>query len=382
LKNKFKKLLTYLQLPLLYFFDFIFKYKIKKYIFVVGVDEIANCTFYFKKAFHNEAVSVNFTQNKFYQNNKYDYSLGIKNIYLRYLIKIFYGPYLLAKLANQSEVFVYFWSTGFCLERELDYKFLKYKNKKIVCIFVGDDVRSRKLTKEFFDEKEEDHFINYIINSKNENSVKRVAYLAEKYSDIIFSPRKVQLSYLKESIDFFMYMVDDNIFHKGSKLNLNDRIKVLHAPSNPTVKGTALVRAAVKKLKVEGYDFEYIELMNRPNSEVLANLESSHIVLNQFYAAMPGVFGIESMAKYNAVLMSPDYENLPDGSKNAWVRTKYWEIYDNLKYLLDNPSKIDEYAKNGYEFVKNNYTEEKVKEFYINTFYEHKIIDDKNIFKK
>jgi len=368
---------------ILYFFDFIFQHITKtKYVFVVGVDEVANCTLFFKKAFEDEAVSVNFRQNKFYQNNQYDYSLNVKNKYLLYLARIFYGPYLLAKLANESDVFVYFWWTGFCIDREIDYKFLKNKNKKIVCIFVGSDIRSGKLTKEAFDRKEEDHFVNYIniINDKNENRVKRVVNLAEKYSDMIISPKKVQLSYLNDSIDFFMYMINDNILYNGSKFNTNDKIKVLHAPSNPMVKGTPLVRAAIKKLKTEGYNFEYIELINKSNNVILSNLEKSHIVLNQFYASMPGVFGVEAMAKYNAVLMSPDYENLPQGAENAWVKTKYWEIYDNLKYLLDNPNEIEEYAKNGFNFVKNNYTEEKVREFYVNTFYENKIIDDKNIF--
>ena len=370
---------------MLYFFDFIFRYtKKSKHTFVVGVDEVANCTLLFKKAFEDEAISVNFEQNKFYQKNIYDYSLDIKNKYFLYLARIFYGPYLLAKLANESEVFVYFWWTGFCLDRELDYKFLKYKNKKIVCIFVGSDIRSGRLTKERFDKMNQDHFVNYIdiINDKNEMRVKKVASLAEKYSDIIISPKKTQISYLNDSIDFFMYMIDNRILNNRSEFNSINKIKILHAPSNPLIKGTPLVRAAIKKLETEGYDFEYIELMNKPNKEVLLMLEKSDIVLNQFYATMPGVFGIEAMAKYNAVLMSVDYENLPHGSEGAWMRTKYWELYDNLKYLLDNPLKIKEYADAGYEFVKNNYTEEKVREFYINTFYEHNIIDDKSIFSK
>ena len=369
---------------MLYFFDFIFDHtKKSKHTFVVGVDEVANCTLFFKKAFEDEAISVNFKQNKFYQKNKYDYSLDIKNKYFLYLVRIFYGPYLLAKLANESEVFVYFWWTGFCLDRELDYKFLKYKKKKIVCIFVGDDIRSRKLLKQKCLIDKNDSYVfydNYDI-ADNENRVRRVADLADTYADLVFSLKKSQVSYLKKSIDIFMYMIDDDILNNSQfELSKKATIKVVHAPSNPVLKGTPLVKAAIKKLEVEGYDFEYIELQNTSNEEVLKILNEGHIVLNQFYAGMPGVFGIEAMASHTAVLMSADYENLPHGSENAWMRTKYWELYDNLKYFLDNPSKIKEYADTGYEFVKNNYTEEKVREFYINTFYGHNIIDDKSIF--
>lgn len=386
MKSQIKQIFNYfvkpIQWTILYIFDLYFKFTTsKKQTFVIGVDEVANSTYFLKKILGVSAVSVNFRPNKYYKNNRYDYSFKTTNNLTIYLLKVFYGPYLLAKLANQSDVFIYFWWTGFCVDREMDYKFLKHKEKKIVCIFVGSDIRSGKLTKEHFDKLDEDHFVNYIsiINDKNETRVRHVAGLAQKYADVIFSPRKVQLSYLEDSVDFFMYMIKDEILYEREEKNY-DEIKILHAPSNPLIKGTPLVRAAIKKLKVEGYKFQYIEMIDQPNEEVLKLLEESDIVLNQFYAAMPGVFGIEAMAKSNAVLMSPEYKNLPNGSEGAWMATKYWEVYDNLKYLLDNPEEISTYAKVGYEFVKNNYTEEKVREFYLNTFYEHKIINDKSIF--
>lgn len=385
LKAILEKFFIPIQLIILYFFDFIFQYTTKKKnIFVVGVDEIANCTLFFSKAFENESVSVNFRQNRFYKHNQYDYSVNIKNKYLFFIVRILYGPYLLAKLANESRVFVYFWWTGFCIDREIDYRFLKYKNKKIVCIFVGDDIRSRKLLKEKCLIEKIDSYVfydNYDIEG-NENRVKRVASLADIYADLVFSPtRKAQVSYLKKSINLFMYMINDNILNNSQfELNKNSKIKVVHAPSSPVLKGTPLVKAAIKKLETEGYDFEYIELQNISNKKVLEILNKSHIVLNQFYADMPGVFGIEAMAKKNAVLMSAEYKNLSENAKNCWVYTRYWEVYDNLKYLLDNPEKIEKYAQSGYDFVKQNYTEEKVRNFYIDIFYKHKIIDDSIIF--
>jgi hypothetical protein len=39
--------------------------------------------------------------------------------------------------------------------------------------------------------------------------------------------------------------------------------------------------------------------------------------------------------------------------------TKYCEVYDNLKYLLDNPHKIKYYVDNdGYDFAYKHYTYE------------------------
>jgi len=80
----------------------------------------------------------------------------------------------------------------------------------------------------------------------------------------------------------------------------------------------------------------------------------------------PDWVGIESMANHCAVLMSADPSietGLPQDSKDAWMITKYWEVYDNLKYLLDNPEKIKYYADNGYDFTYKHYTYEAAGEY-------------------
>ena len=40
----------------------------------------------------------------------------------------------------------------------------------------------------------------------------------------------------------------------------------------------------------------------------------------------------------------------------AQFNTKYWEIYDNLKFLLDNTHEIKVYADRGYDFCKKYFT--------------------------
>ena len=72
------------------------------------------------------------------------------------------------------------------------------------------------------------------------------------------------------------------------------------------------------------------------------------------------------MANHCAVLMSADPSietGLPQDSKDAWLITKYWEVYDNLKYLLDNPEKIKQYADRGYDFTYKHYTYEAASEY-------------------
>lgn len=388
MKKLLKKIFILLQLMILYFFNFIFSFNSKlQYSFIIGVNEIANFTYDLNKVFKEESISVNFSTSKFYNSNKYNYSLSIRNMYLLYIAKLFYGPYLLAKLSNQSDVFIYLWYTGFCIDREIDYKFLKNKNKKIVCIFLGSDIRSHKLRLDFHNKNMLDTGSNYLPQSinkfANEQRVIKVAKDADKYADLIFNHPKDHISYLKSEQLLMPYMFQlEKMYRNPDKFRSIEIIKVVHASSNPIGKGTPVIRAAIKKLKVEGYKFEYMELMNTPNKKVLEILQNSHILINELYAFVPGVLAIEGMGNSCATITSAEYDGFPEGAEKAWLRTRYWEVYDHLKYFLNNTEKMETYATNGYEFVKNNYTEEKVKLFYINTFYEHKIINDKNIFQK
>jgi hypothetical protein len=89
----------------------------------------------------------------------------------------------------------------------------------------------------------------------------------------------------------------------------------------------------------------------------LKHLSGAHIVLNEFYAFMPGMFGVEAMASHCALMTSADEKietSLPVGSNSAWMVTEYWNIYDNLKRLLDDHSLIKKYADAGYLWAYEN----------------------------
>jgi hypothetical protein len=383
IKSIIQSIIYFIQHIILFIFDFVFKFKQKKhYDCIIGVEEIANFNHDLKNVFGKNVCNINFAKNQFYPNNIYDYTITSSNKYFAFILKAFYGPYLLAKLSHQSDIFIYLWWTGFCMDRALDYKFLKKKKKKIVCIFLGSDIRSPKLTIEYYTKLKQDTWLNYVSNlidiEKEDERVKRVALLADTYADLIYNYPADQISYLRSKQTHFPYMMSKNkLYYDETKFENLDKPTIVHAPSKSIVKGTPLVRSAIKKLESEGYKFHYIEFQNTPNEIVMEALKHSHIVINEFYALVPGVFSIEGMANCNAVITSADYEEFPEDAKYAWYKTEYWRIYDNLKLLLENPSEIKKYALNGYAFVQNHYTEGSVKQFYIDSFYNHHIINEK-----
>lgn len=353
---------------------------------VIGVSEMASMIYLYGNLF-SDSKTVCLDSNKFYKLD-YDFAIpkgqGKFSHYIYGIKRVFYGPVLLAYLANKYDVFIYLWSTGFLLDREFDFRFLKKRNKKIITMFVGDDVRSPALLKKKLKTLEYDGFLDYVaiahpqyLTVHYDEKKKKVAKVSDQYSDICFSWPIDQASYLTSKQYFLPYAYDKNDFYRNDdKFNDSTITKILHAPSNPLVKGTPLVRAAIKRLELEGYRFEYKELINVPNQQVLGELRSSHIVLNQFYAFAPGVFGIESLANHCAVLMSadPDIETgLPQDAKGAWMITAYWQVYTNLKLLLDNPEEIKKYADAGYEFALSHYTYEAASEYLLKIFKENGI---------
>lgn len=387
MKNKIKDLIGVIQLLFLNgsysFFHTLIKRNSIDTSWVIGVDEIASVLFFTGNVLQ-PSTTVCLGVNKFYK-LKYDYSINVSNKYIKFLYRTFYAPLLLGYLANKNSHFLYIWHTGFLINREDEFKFLKSINKKIICCFVGDDIRSLVSTIEYSKSKNEDTYANYYgmvnpiyLSKEYEFEKKEIARVTDKYVDLIFNAKYDQMSYLQSKQYSWVYTYDKNKFFKDNSKFSNRIIKILHAPSNPFVKGTPLVRAAIKKLQMEGYDFEYVELQKMPNEVVLEHLKSSHIVLNQFYAFVPGIFGIEAMANHCAVLMSADPSietGLPQDSKDAWMITKYWEVYDNLKYLLDNPEKIKYYADNGYYFTYKHYTYEAASEYINKVLKENGVIE-------
>lgn len=86
------------------------------------------------------------------------------------------------------------------------------------------------------------------------------------------------------------------------------RVRILHSPSDPAIKGTEIIRGLIEDLRVElkpeGIEIEYIEVTGRLHAEVLDELDRCDIVVDQVYAdyGMPG-FASEAAAHGRPVLI-------------------------------------------------------------------------------
>lgn len=338
----------------------------KSISWIVGVEEIASVV---KNLANAIPHSYSFVEghHQFYD-HQYDevprrrggsiYST-IENVLLR--------PLAFARLVHRARGFIYVGSKGFLGlaggSRAAEFKFIKKRNRGLVIYFTGSDIRSLKLLRDLEARNGVPNISTALAEAggdfwspEYDDVRKRTAAEADAWADAIFTARVDQLSYLTRPTEPFLYFIPEDQFSNNTeKFDLISHPTVLHAPSSHAVKGTRLVREAVDALRSEGYEFDYIELSRVPHAEVRAVLARAHIVLNQFYALMPGVFGVESLASRCAVLMSADSEveqDLPDNSNSAWMVTRHDQIVENLRTLLDDPVRMVQLANAGYEWAR------------------------------
>jgi hypothetical protein len=91
------------------------------------------------------------------------------------------------------------------------------------------------------------------------------------------------------------------------------RIRVVHAPSDGAIKGTAKILAALDSLNGK-YDFELILVQNMPHEEAMRIYRDADLVIDQALAGWYGGFAVEVMAMGKPVLCylrEEDFGNVP-----------------------------------------------------------------------
>ena len=334
---------------------------------VVGVDEIASMVAQISNVIPG-SYSVSFQRVHYYANQiDYDYSLAAPVGTSRHArARKFFGPLLLGRLAHEAQGIIYVGGTGFMVSwddgREYELRWAKRRGLKVVCYWTGSDIRSLRQMKDLERDLQLPNIATYIDlvtpglgSEEAEESRRRLAVACDRWADAVFNFNVDQRGFLGRPPEPFMFYLDGDDGADLAKHDTDGPLVVVHATTSPIIKGTPLVRAAVAALRRGGYDFEYVELMGVSNDEVRAQLRRAHISLNQFYGFTPTVFGMESLLAGNAVMMSADPElepGIPAGADDAWLVTRHWEVYDNLKMLLDNPAMRKAKAREGLKWAQ------------------------------
>ena len=265
---------------------------------------------------------------------------------------------LLRKLVKEYDVFFFVWES--ILDNFDDFEIIKAAGKKIVVVFVGDDIRWEPAMKQEFrmHGMMPIEYTNYdrTINALN----KKLMYLrkTEKYADLIYSlPNQSHLA-LREYMPFFQ-LINLNDFNYNSQQR--KKPLVTHFPSDSLGKGSKYVYDSISKINNNiPFDFEStgqsIDYGNQKNaysySDIKLKYLESDILIGQLLCPGGGKQERELLASGKVVMsnMSPHYEkHLP--LNNPIIDVNPSNLTDELEKIILDHKKRQELADVARDYV-------------------------------
>lgn len=141
-------------------------------------------------------------------------------------------------------------------------------------------------------------------------------------------------------------------------------LRILHAPTSPLQKGSAQFSAAVERLRNTGVVVSYTELTKRPNSEVLAQIAASDLVLDELYSDIPlAGLGTETAASGRALLVGGyGREEIIRFQGEHPIPTSHYihpdQLNETLLQLASDPSKREKLAAELQTYARDQWTPE------------------------
>jgi len=220
----------------------------------------------------------------------------------------------------------------------------KREGKKIVCHYMGSDLRDRGVYREL-DELSD-------LNLTNESD------------HLLLHP---DIHYIYIPFDSSAYQVRDRE---------NPKLRIIHSPSNRHLKGTRYILPVIEKLRGIR-DIEFILVENSPHEEVIRIKQTCDIAIEQVGNLGGTGYGrnsLETLAMGIPTIteMTPDYvEWLPE---NPFILAKPETLLDRLVEVIDDAALRKEKAVRGRAWVKHYHSFESVYGQLMSLYREHGIV--------
>lgn len=217
----------------------------------------------------------------------------------------------------------------------------KKQGKKIVCCYFGSDLRIRGLIKQL-----------------------------DEISDLNITSEYDHLA-LKKDLKYLFYPYDPSEL-PVKKERVDEKIKIVHSPTNRKYKGTELIISVIEKIKKER-KIEFLLLENFERTKLLEIKSECDISIDQVGGTMGGTgygkAGLETLAMGIPTVtnMTKDYADwLPENP--FVVANNFDELYKALIKLIDNDELRIQKGQKGKEWVTKYHSYEnvnkKLKELY------------------
>lgn len=257
----------------------------------------------------------------------------------------------------------HFYAGSSFLPYNLDLPLLKLFGKKILMTYVGSDIRLVEV-----EQKRNPYFHHMAVDShdpKRDRRKKRMMSWHNRWVDRFITVRNL-FAYAATTIPQNKLVRDiwvpNTLDMSGFEPNycVHPSPIIVHAPTNPLIKGTSVIERVISELKAEGYSFDFILLHQVPHDQAEEILKNADIIVDQLYVGGFGNLSMEAMAFGKPVCtyliddVVRDYPDLP--IVNVTVDT----LKEKLIWLIENPAERLRLGKAGRAFAEKHYDREVV----------------------
>ena len=169
-----------------------------------------------------------------------------------------------------------------------DLPFLRLLGKRIICVFNGSESRPPYISGHFVGKGNKGDLEECISSAERQ---KRVIGTIERYAHICINhPPQAHFHQRKYINHCFIGHPCEPRVTTTSQFEVSgqsNKVRIVHAPTAPGPKGTEVIRSIIHDLREAGRPIEYVELINKPNAEVLAELERCDFVIDELYSDIP-----------------------------------------------------------------------------------------------
>ena len=146
--------------------------------------------------------------------------------------------------------------------------------------------------------------------------------------------------------------------------NDNRPLRIVHAINHRAIKGTTILRKAVRELQEEGCRIELKEFFRMDHETVLREMAAADIIADQFIVGWYAMFALEAfcMAKPVLCYLREDllrlyeFDGLIEHGEIPIVNTSAREVKEVLRNLHDDRAQLREIGESGLAFVQKHHS--------------------------
>lgn len=191
----------------------------------------------------------------------------------------------------------------------------------------------------------------------------RMADVARRVMILIFSAVAERIYYLNP--DLAAYLPRNSVFKPYAHVDWrkvrecrtgNRRLRIVHAPTDRRVKGSAFVIEAIERLRSSGYEFDFTLVENMQYGDAMKAYEMADILVDQLMIGWYGGLAVELMAMGKCVvcyLRERDMVCIPEEmAKDIPICNATPDsVYNVLCNLLEHPDLVLEFGRKGREYA-------------------------------